>query len=156
MGKERGDIVTVFLVDAFGGAAIVVSVLDFFLLQKRLLSSADPLGLVVLIVGVAAIFSALRALRSQYTLPVKTSETQTHDQTGPYRYIRHPVYLGLILVFFSGPIAWMSAYGALLAVPTVPLLLRRIGIEERAMGRRFGGEYAAYLQRTKRLVPFVY
>jgi len=49
--RHRGDIVTVFLVDAFGGAAIVVSVLDFFLLQARSLSGANPLGLVVFLVG---------------------------------------------------------------------------------------------------------
>ena len=156
MAGERGDVGTVFLVDAFGGAAIVVSVLDFFLLQKRPLSGADPLGLVVLLVGVVAILSALRALRGQYTLRVKTTEGQTLVQSGPYGHIRHPIYLGLILVFFSASIAWWSAYGALLAVPTIPLLLRRIGIEEKAMTLRFGDAYAFYRQKTKRLIPFVY
>jgi protein-S-isoprenylcysteine O-methyltransferase Ste14 len=154
--RQRGDIVTVFLVDAFGGAAIVVSVLDFFLLQGRSLSGADPLGLVIFLVGVGMTASALGALRGQYTLKVKTSVSQTLVQSGLYRFIRHPVYLGLILVFFSASIAWTSAYGALLAVPTIPLLLRRIGIEESAMALRFGDEYASYRQKTKRLVPFVY
>ena len=156
MAREGGDIRTVLLVDVFGGAAIIVSVLDFFLLEKRPLSRADPLGLLILLVGVAAIGSALWALRSQYTLRVETSEARTLVQTGPYRYIRHPIYLGLILVFFSAPIAWTNEYGALLAVPTIPLLLRRIGIEERAMGQRFGDEYTAYLRRTKKLIPLVY
>ncbi len=156
MPREKGDVVTVFLVDAFGGAAIVVSVLDFFLLQGRALSGANPLGLVVFLVGVGAIASSLLALRTQYTLQVKTSEDQTLIQSGPYKFIRHPAYLGLILVFFSASIAWMSVYGALLAIPTIPLLLRRISIEERAMGLRFGDEYAIYKKRTKRLIPFVY
>ena len=156
MARGRDDIVTVILVDAFRGTAIIVSVLDFFLLQKRPLSSADPLRLLILLVGTAAIASALQALRSQYTLRVRTSESQTLVQTGPYRHVRHPIYLGLILVFFSASVAWWSAYGAVLALPTMPLLLRRVGIEERAMALRFGDEYATYSRKTKKPIPFVY
>ena len=153
---RRGDVATVLAVDSFGAVAIVVSLLDFFVLQRRSIYGLDPLGVLIFLLAVAIEISALRALRGQYTPVVKTSEGQTLVQAGPYKHIRHPVYLGLVLVFFSAPIAWMSAYGALLALPTIPLLLRRIGIEEKAMAQRFGSEYTAYAQRTKRLLPLVY
>lgn len=142
--------------DAFGAAGIVVSLFDFFVLQGRSVFGLDPLGIVVFLLGVAVEVSALRALGGQYSPRVRTSEGQKLVRSGPYRFIRHPVYLGLILVFFSAPIAWASAYGVLLALPTVPLLLRRIGLEEKAMVLRFGDEYAAYAQRSKRLIPLVY
>ncbi|MDE1852490.1 MAG: isoprenylcysteine carboxylmethyltransferase family protein [Thaumarchaeota archaeon] len=150
------DIGTVVAVDSLGAAGILVSLFDYFTIQKRPLLGLDPIGVAIFLMGVAVELSAVRALGRQYSLRVKTTEEQKLIQAGPYRYIRHPVYLGLILVFFSAPIAWVSLYGALIALPTIPLLLKRIRVEERAMAFRFGDEYTAYVQRTKRLIPLVY
>lgn len=147
---------TVFAVDAFGAAAIIVSLYDYFVIQRRPLLELDFIGALVFLAGVALESSALRALGKEYSLRVRTTAKQKLVRSGPYRFIRHPVYLGLILVFFSAPIAWTSYYGALVALPTIPLLLRRIRLEERAMMQRFGDEYAAYVQKTKRLIPFIY
>ena len=75
---------------------------------------------------------------------------------GPYSYLRHPRYVGLIAsrIGFSLAIpsvfAWVFALGWLLAVS------RRIKLEERHLGGIFGASYSAYVSRTSRLIPGLY
>jgi protein-S-isoprenylcysteine O-methyltransferase Ste14 len=71
---------------------------------------------------------------------------------GPYRLVRHPVYLGELAASFGlvlgAPTAWnLTAAGAMLVAQLV-----RMGLEERALERAFP-EYAAYAAGTPRLVP---
>lgn len=75
--------------------------------------------------------------------------------TGPYRWIRHPMYtavlgytLALVLDCFSAPrlLAWMAL---------VVVLLRKLAFEERVLAERFA-EYRAYQKRTWRLLPPLY
>lgn len=80
---RRGDVVTVFAVDTFSAAAIIVSLADFFVLRGRSIYQVDPLGVAVFLVGIAVEGSALRALKGQYSQRVKTNENQTLVQAGP-------------------------------------------------------------------------
>lgn len=149
------DVATVVAVDAFGAAGVVVGLFDFFLVQRRPILQLDPLGVVVFLLGLTLVAAAVRALGRSFSLRIEAAGEQRLVQSGPYRFIRHPLYLGLILAFFSGPITWQSAYGALVMLPIIPLLLLRIRHEERVMALIFDG-YAAYARGTKRLIPLIY
>ena len=74
---------------------------------------------------------------------------------GPYRWLRHPMYLGQALIAVGAPLTlgcrWMLA-GSVVAVV---ILLGRMLLEEHALARTFP-EYARYAAETKRIVPFVY
>ncbi len=74
--------------------------------------------------------------------------------TGPYAYVRHPMYLAVLLFgagLFVGWGGWAHA-GALAALAAV--LHAKASREERLLAARFP-DYAAYAARTKRLVPFL-
>jgi len=73
--------------------------------------------------------------------------------TGIYGVIRHPSYLGLLVIALGWGLAFRSGPGVLLALLLIPPLLARIGSEERLLGAQFGAEYEAYRARTWRLVP---
>lgn len=75
--------------------------------------------------------------------------------TGPYRYLRHPIYVAALLFLWTG-IAVHPSTGSLLAglVGTAATLARMLS-EERLLRERYP-EYADYARRAKRLVPFVY
>src|SRR6185436_6021955 len=75
--------------------------------------------------------------------------------TGPYRWVRHPLYLGWILVVFGA--AHMTGNRFAFAAISTGYLLIAIPWEERSLGDAFGPAYADY-QRTVRwrVVPFVY
>ena len=76
---------------------------------------------------------------------------------GLYRYIRHPIYAGELLVI----LAWPFEYGApitllITLIAGVAAMWRRIRDEEAEMIARFGDEYAAYMRATDNLLPNVW
>jgi protein-S-isoprenylcysteine O-methyltransferase Ste14 len=75
---------------------------------------------------------------------------------GLYKYIRHPLYLSLILAalgaFFKKP----SLPGAALAIVNIISMIGTAKVEEKEMLARFGGSYAAYMKTTKMFIPFLF
>jgi protein-S-isoprenylcysteine O-methyltransferase Ste14 len=114
-------------------------------------------GLVVLVGGMMFRWYAIRVLGRFFTFDVAISAGQTVIETGPYRWIRHPSYLGS-LVGYAGVGMTLGNWVALL-VPAVCMMAAysyRIPVEERALVAGLGQAYEEYRERTWRLVPFVY
>ena len=114
-------------------------------------------GLLVLAAGLVIRWSAVLNLGSAFSANVAIRDTQRVRTTGLYRCVRHPSYLGLVLIFLAIGIYsrnWISL-AIVLVLPTLALLYR-IHVEETALREAFGDEYAAYSKRTKRLVPGVF
>lgn len=75
--------------------------------------------------------------------------------TGPYRWVRHPLYLGWVLAVFGT--AHMTGDRLVFAAITTIYLVVAIPWEERSLLKSFGGEYALYVRDvTWRMVPFIY
>jgi protein-S-isoprenylcysteine O-methyltransferase Ste14 len=75
---------------------------------------------------------------------------------GIYSVIRHPSYLGLLVMAVGWGLAFRSIPGIVLALLMVPPLIARIRSEEALLHSAFGGEYEAYRARTWRMIPGVY
>jgi protein-S-isoprenylcysteine O-methyltransferase Ste14 len=74
---------------------------------------------------------------------------------GPYRWVRHPVYLGWFLAVLGT--AHMTGDRLLFAVVSSLYVLVAVPLEERSLRRTYGDDYAAYVDRVPwRLVPYVY
>jgi protein-S-isoprenylcysteine O-methyltransferase Ste14 len=75
--------------------------------------------------------------------------------TGPYRWVRHPLYLGWVLMVFGA--AHMTADRLAFAAITTLYLVVAIPWEERSLRRALGGEYARYMRAVRwRMIPFIY
>lgn len=77
--------------------------------------------------------------------------------TGPYAYVRHPSYTGLLLIVAGAGLAvgnWLGL--ALCVLLPLPALVVRIRVEEAELVRVLGEPYRRYAARTKRLVPGVW
>lgn len=72
---------------------------------------------------------------------------------GIYSVIRHPSYLGLIVLMIGWGLVFRSVVGVLLALLTVPVLIARIEAEERLLAGQFGEEFDSFRRRTARLIP---
>ncbi len=71
--------------------------------------------------------------------------------------MRHPSYLGLLMVFLAIGIHSRNWVGFVVAiVPPTAALIYRIQVEEKTLKEAFGEEYVEYSKVTKRLVPGVY
>ena len=114
-------------------------------------------GSVCMAVGLWVLYRAHADLGANWSITLELRESHELIERGIYRRLRHPMYLALLLYglgqalvlpnWVAGP-AYLVAVGALVAL--------RIGPEERMMVERFGGEYEAYVLRSKRLVPEVW
>ncbi len=76
--------------------------------------------------------------------------------TGPFRYIRHPRYAGILGVRAAFALSFASAIGWGLAAGWLIVLLRRIRLEEAHLRAEFGDSYERYAARTSRLIPGLY
>jgi protein-S-isoprenylcysteine O-methyltransferase Ste14 len=114
-------------------------------------------SVVVLIAALAIRWTAVFALEKSFSANFAIRESQKVMRTGLYRIVRHPSYLGLLMVFVAIGIHsrnWVSFVVAI--VPTAAALIYRIQVEEMALREAFGEEYVQYSRVTKRLVPGVY
>jgi protein-S-isoprenylcysteine O-methyltransferase Ste14 len=75
--------------------------------------------------------------------------------TGPYRWVRHPMYAAVLLVTLGGCIAFGGGWRWLAWLALSGVLHAKAGLEEQAMAAHHP-DYADYAARTKRIVPFVW
>jgi protein-S-isoprenylcysteine O-methyltransferase Ste14 len=114
-------------------------------------------GLVVMCVGIALRQWAVALLGPYFTVDVRVHPGQTVVERGPYRWVRHPSYAGLILIFVGLGLAlgnW-AALAVLAVVPTVGLVVR-IKTEERALLEGLGEPYRRFAASRPRLFPGVW
>jgi protein-S-isoprenylcysteine O-methyltransferase Ste14 len=114
-------------------------------------------SVVVLAAALAIRWTTVFTLGKSFSANVAIRQSQKMMRSGLYRMVRHPSYLGLLMVFVAIGIHsrnWISL--AVAIVPTTTALIYRIQVEEMALREAFGEEYVQYSRVTKRLVPGVY
>jgi protein-S-isoprenylcysteine O-methyltransferase Ste14 len=114
-------------------------------------------GLALMCAGIALRQWAVVLLGPFFTVDVRVQPGQTVVDRGPYRWVRHPSYTGLIAVFVGLGLAldnW-AALAVLAVVPTVGLLVR-IRFEERALLDGLGEQYSRFAAGRRRLFPGVW
>jgi protein-S-isoprenylcysteine O-methyltransferase Ste14 len=90
------------------------------------------------------------------TVRIQEERGQTVVSSGPYKYVRHPMYSGFLLFFVGMPLLLGSAFGLLLAPVLIGVIARRAVLEERLLRKELPG-YDAYMARVKyRFIPYVW
>jgi protein-S-isoprenylcysteine O-methyltransferase Ste14 len=111
-------------------------------------------GVAVMWLGLATRVWAIAALGGAFRTTVEVDPGQAVVSTGPYTWIRHPSYAGLVLILAGFGLAvgnWLSL-AACLVVP-LPAIVRRIQVEEAELNRMLGDAYRTYQIKTARLIP---
>jgi protein-S-isoprenylcysteine O-methyltransferase Ste14 len=92
---------------------------------------------------------------------IRVAEAASHREaealqvTGPYRWVRHPLYLGWTLMVFGAAHMTHDRF-AFAAITTVYLIIA-IPMEERSLRRTFGDDYVRYMRQVRwRMIPFIY
>jgi protein-S-isoprenylcysteine O-methyltransferase Ste14 len=120
-------------------------------------SSVSWLGIPLMVCGILLRVWANRTLGEFYTRTLVVSEQQHVVESGPYRILRHPGYLGSILMWIGAALA--TANGVALAVTAIVMpaaYTYRIQSEEAMLLAALGDEYVRYKTRTWRLIPGLY
>jgi protein-S-isoprenylcysteine O-methyltransferase Ste14 len=135
----------------------------FFMIpiDKRYGYSPVFLPFVKIIGGVFLIISIILITNTFFTNAflsplVRTQETQKVITSGAYKIVRHPMYLGLFLLFLSSSLMCGSICGILITILSMIVLVIRINGEEKMLINELVG-YAEYKKKTKyRLIPLMW
>jgi protein-S-isoprenylcysteine O-methyltransferase Ste14 len=156
--EERGNVSFWLILPGFL-AAFFASPLEWLYLEPTLprTMALQVVGGFVFFAGLVLLIGARLVLRGSYTAHLAGQVGQRLVERGPYRFVRHPAYLGQLLMALGVAIGYSSAIG-LGAIPIllIPGLAYRIRVEERLLTARLGETYAAYVRRTRRLIPGVW
>lgn len=114
-------------------------------------------GLALLIAGLLVRIVAIYTLGRSFSANVAIRSTQTIQRSGLYRFVRHPSYLGMEMIFLAAGLHSHNwACLAIVFLPPTLAILYRIHIEEAALLSAFGSGYGDYIKSTKRLIPGIY
>lgn len=155
--SRKGTLETVLLTLAWLGFLVpLVWIVSpaFSFAEYPLRAGALGGGIACLAVGLWLFYRSHAGLGTNWSITLEVREQHRLITDGAYRYVRHPMYTALLLYsvgqalvipnWVAGP-SYLIAFGILFAF--------RVRAEERMMLDEFGDQYAAYMTRTKRLVP---
>jgi protein-S-isoprenylcysteine O-methyltransferase Ste14 len=142
--------------------ALIPFLLAFILpgIDKRLGWSNVPILMIVaaeLLVCVGYIFVVLVFKENEFASRViEVVKGQKVIQSGPYRFVRHPMYLGATLMYIASPLALGSYWAIIPALFIIPIFIARIINEEKVLTEELEG-YSEYKQKTRyRLIPGIW
>jgi protein-S-isoprenylcysteine O-methyltransferase Ste14 len=115
------------------------------------------IGSVLAVIGLIIRITSILTLKKQFTYTVTKIEDHELIAEGLYKWIRHPGYLGQLIIFLGISTClsnWISIL--LMIIPVLLGYLNRINVEEKFMAQQMGQKYTDYRKRTKRLIPAIY
>jgi protein-S-isoprenylcysteine O-methyltransferase Ste14 len=147
-----------------GAWAVFGFVLGWFLPfgdHRGILTFADAgwlryAGLGLVVGGGTLRLVAVRALGKQFSAFVTLQVNHQLVQTSIYGWIRHPMYLGYLLVLPGIVLIFRSWLVIPVFVSSAIFVVVRIGEEEKLLAEHFGSEFDAYRRRTWLLLPYLY
>lgn len=129
----------------------------FSFTEYALRTGPPAAGVMCMAIGLWLFYRSHADLGTNWSITLEVREQHRLITHGIYRRIRHPMYSALALYSIGQALVipnWVAGPSNLIAFAI--LFLLRVRAEERVMALGFGGEYAAYAARTKRLIPCVW
>jgi len=140
----------------FSGLVVYIPVIFHFQVSSRLSSStAQIIGLIVTGLGCFICILAREYLASSWSGKVVTQENHVLIKTGPYKFVRHPIYSGVLVMMLGTSFIvgnFMSFYWVLLCFFG---LFQKSKAEEKLLAEKFGESYEQYKKETKMLIPYL-
>jgi protein-S-isoprenylcysteine O-methyltransferase Ste14 len=114
------------------------------------------IGLLIIIAGFIIRWVAILQLKKAFTVDVAIGTEHKLKTDGLYKTIRHPSYLGMLMIMIGFAIYMNSIMSILvIVIPMFIVLLYRISVEESVLTEEFGNDYIAYKAKSKRLISWV-
>jgi protein-S-isoprenylcysteine O-methyltransferase Ste14 len=156
--KKKGEISkawTLYILTILHLAIGMIATIEYFYFVKHINSRVTIFGLILFSISVAGRYWALNTLGKYHSPQIEIRADQPLITSGPYRYVRHPIYCFTIfevLSFTLIPNAFIAFLIALFAY--TPLLLYRLFLEEKALIQTFGSAYLQYKETVPCVIPF--
>jgi protein-S-isoprenylcysteine O-methyltransferase Ste14 len=153
--KERSQKIIISLIIVAFLAFIILPILDYRYGLSPVPAWVSIVGDTILLFSFLSIFWVIKT-NSWAASNIRVEAAQKVIDSGPYAYVRHPMYFAAAWFFVGIPLALGSWWSVALVVPFSPVLLWRLLDEEKILARDLAG-YAEYMRRVKyRLIPYVW
>lgn len=115
------------------------------------------IGLAFVLLGLLLRWWAVRQLGQAFTVQLQVRSAQRLISDGPFRWVRHPSYSGLLLYYLGLGLVMGNPLSILILI-ALPAwaVLNRVMLEEKLLAEHFGEEYRTYQARTWRLLPWMF
>jgi protein-S-isoprenylcysteine O-methyltransferase len=118
-------------------------------------ANASGIGVMVCLAGMALLVWGRQCLGRNWSQTVSVKKGHELVTSGPYRYVRHPMYAGGLIACLGSAMAGGGAWIFLLIILGA-IFFWRVGAEDKLMAQQFPNQYPDYKKRTKALIPFVW
>jgi protein-S-isoprenylcysteine O-methyltransferase Ste14 len=136
--------------------AVVLEYLQIGFFKEDIVRAAVT-GKIVFLSGLILRVTAFITLGMGFRPVVSSAKNETVVQRGVYRFIRHPSYTGMILIYLGISLCLLNWVLLLVsAAGFISLYIRRVHLEEKVLVSRFGKEYSDYQKKTRKFIPYVY
>ncbi len=156
--RDRGSLILIVILWWIGMA--IDFVLAFHLPQASILRGrkfAFLMGILFMLAGVALRWYSIAILGKSFKFDVAIHSGQNLIEAGTYRYLRHPSYSGALLTVIGFGLALGNWAGLAAFLACMGFAYGyRIPVEEAALSAELGDTYRKYMNRTWRLVPFLF
>ncbi len=161
--KQRAEQPKVVATAPISKVGIGLVMASYFLVWLRLPPAGFQKGILPLLVSmilappaVALVWVASRHLGNQWRFQAAVNEDHTLVQTGPYRLVRHPIYLSMFVMLLATAACWawwpMAAISVLLFLAGTEI---RIRAEDRLLADRFHESFDEYRSHVRAYIPFL-
>jgi protein-S-isoprenylcysteine O-methyltransferase len=162
--QDKSTLGMIWVVIGLSILAGIFVVRSAFLWDKGIWMFELPAGQTVTIMAVVLFAAglilrwwAIVTLGRFFTVDVTTEKDHELVERGPFQWVRHPSYTGVLLAFVGWALTLRNwAAMAVVLVPIFVAFIRRMNVEEEALRGALGERYVEYTKRTKRLVPGIY
>ncbi len=115
------------------------------------------IGTILIFIGGSFMCAGRYFLGKGGVLIITIEEDHKLVTNGPYSLVRHPIYSGIIFLFLGYTLSFCSIIGTVIITSFFIFWFRkRIELEERMLIQKYGYEYLSYMNKTSRLIPFIY
>src|SRR5262245_21534985 len=116
---------------------------------------SSSIGVILCVSGMAVLVWARQTLGRNWSQTVAAKKEPELVTSGPYRYVRHPMYFGGFIAAIGSAIVCGGGWIFLIVI-LGSLFLWRVVAEDKLMAQQFPNEYAGYKKRTKTLIPYIW
>lgn len=126
--------------------------------QNRVATNNELILTVGLIVFLLGLFLAIWAriyLGKNWGMPMTQKQDPELVTSGPYSYVRHPIYSGILLAMLGSALASSIFWLTIFAISGI-YFIYSASVEEKLMTKQFPKAYPTYKTKSKMLIPFIF
>jgi protein-S-isoprenylcysteine O-methyltransferase Ste14 len=153
--RDMGSLIALYVV--FTISLTVGFTFADFRFQRLLNYFIATLGLLLYFLGLIIRWISILQLKKAFTVDVAINKEHELKTNGFYKIVRHPSYLGLLMIFTGLAISMNNILSILVISISVFLVIQyRIYVEETILCEEFGDKYRDYKKTTRKIIPFIY